>query len=81
MSQAKVDRYKEEKANRKDILRKEQAKKVLRSTVLCLVLVVCAGYIAYSAIQAAKAGQSYTYTTVNVSSLENYLSDVTSAEE
>ena len=61
--------------------KKQIARISYAKTVLCLVLVVCAGYIAYSAIQAAKAGQSYTYTTVNVSSLENYLSDVTSAEE
>ena len=42
MSQAKVDRYKEEKANRKKTLKKEKAMRALYSvsgTLVCLVLV------------------------------------------
>lgn len=37
MSQEKVDRYKEQKANRKEIMKKEKRMRVLRNTVAGLV--------------------------------------------
>ena len=51
MSQAKVDRYKEEKANRKKVMRKEKVANRLRKCAVAVVaaaLVVWIGYSAYN---------------------------------
>lgn len=49
MSQAKVDRYKEEKANRKKNMRKEKIRNVLRKCAVLVVAFVLVGWIGYSA--------------------------------
>ena len=51
MSQAKVDRYKEEKANRKKVMRKEKIANRLCKCAVAVVaaaLVVWIGYSAYN---------------------------------
>ena len=49
MSQEKVDRYKQEKANRKKNMKKEKAQNTLRKCVVVVVGVVLIGWIGYSA--------------------------------
>ena len=49
MSQAKVDKYKQEKANRKEIMRKEKMQRTIRTCVAVVVAVVVAGWAGYSA--------------------------------
>ena len=52
MSQAKVDRYKEEKANRKKILAKEKRKRIAGTIcgwLIALLIVGWAGYSVYNA--------------------------------
>ena len=49
MSQAKVDKYKQEKANRKEIMRKEKARNTVRKCVAVVVAVVVVGWAGYSA--------------------------------
>ena len=52
MSQAKVDRYKEEKANRKKILAKEKRKRIAGTIcgwLIALLIVGWAGYSGYNA--------------------------------
>lgn len=49
MSQAKVDRYKEEKANRKKNMRKEKVRNVFRKCAVFVVALVLVGWIGYSA--------------------------------
>ncbi len=47
MSQAKVDRYKEEKKNRAQIMKREKRNAKIRgavATIVCAVVVVWAGY-------------------------------------
>lgn len=51
MSQAKVDKYKEEKANRKQIMKKEKRMHILRCTVATLVIVALLGWIGVSVYQ------------------------------
>lgn len=51
MSQAKVDRYKEQKANRQKIMAKEKRQKTMwkvGGTVVALALVVWIGYSAFN---------------------------------
>ena len=49
MSQAKVDRYKKEKANRKKNMKKEKIQNVLRKCAVFVVALVLVGWIGYSA--------------------------------
>lgn len=49
MSQEKVDRYKKEKANRKQNVRKEKLQNVLRKCMVGVVAVLLVGWIGWSA--------------------------------
>ncbi len=49
MSQEKVDRHKEEKANRKKIMRREKIISYLQRCVVALVAVVLVAWIGFSA--------------------------------
>jgi hypothetical protein len=49
MSQEKVDRYKKEKANRKQTMKKEKIQNVLRKCMVGVVAVILIGWIGYSA--------------------------------
>ena len=47
MSQAKVDRYKDEKKNRKKNMKKEKVQNIIRRCVVCVIavaLIGCAGF-------------------------------------
>lgn len=70
MSQAKVDRYKEEKANRKQIMKKQRMMNVVRKCVLTvagLAIVAWLGLSAYSTIESNKEREiaSVNYDAVN----------------
>ena len=56
MSQAKVDRYKEEKANRKKVMRKEKIANRLRK---CAVAVVAAALVVWIGYSVKKAEVNY----------------------
>lgn len=70
MSQAKVDRYKEEKANRKQTMKKQRMMDAIRKCVLAvagLAIVVWLGLSAYSTIELNKEREiaSVNYDAVN----------------
>lgn len=50
MSQEKVAKYKEQKANRKEIMKKEKRAKLVRNTIAYVVGVVLIGWVGYSAV-------------------------------
>ncbi|MEE1314486.1 MAG: hypothetical protein UHS49_01795 [Faecalimonas sp.] len=50
MSQEKVTRYKEEKANRKQTMKKEKRMRILRTSVVSVVCVAVIGWVGYSAV-------------------------------
>ena len=52
MSQEKVNRYKEEKANRKQIMAKKKREKAIRRNAGALIAVVLIGWVGYSAVDA-----------------------------
>ncbi|MCR5785251.1 MAG: hypothetical protein K6G40_06375 [Eubacterium sp.] len=76
MSQEKVDRYKEQKANRKKNMTKAKLKYrfSIGITTLCAVAIV--GYIGYSAYDTINANKTVEKTEVNVDSLTDYLNSV-----
>ena len=50
MSQAKVEQYKKDKANRKKIMKKEKAQRVAGRVCLCAILVAIIGWAGYSGV-------------------------------
>lgn len=80
MSQAKVDRYKEEKANRKEIMKRQKRK---RAAVWAATVVICAaviGLIAFSGYKSYQAKQPRDSYEVNYTSIDEYLSGLTAED-
>lgn len=80
MSQAKVEQYKKDKANRKKIVAQERIKRrctVAAIWVVLLAIVGWAGVSVYTMYENNKPAQTYTADT---SALSDYLNDL-SAEE
>lgn len=78
MSQEKVDRYKEQKKNRKKIMAREKRNAVLRrigATAVCAALAVWVGVSIYQNASKTDATQevSTKYYTVDTSALDDYL--------
>lgn len=80
MSQAKVDRYKEQKKNRKQIIKKEKREWALVQAGLglfAIVVVAWAGVAVYQGVTAPAetTGELTTYT-VNTTALDDYMSEL-----
>lgn len=81
MSQAKVDKYKEEKANRKEIMKKEKMKHMVRRCIvsLCgLALVVWLGYSAYNVYEESQPKES---VAVNYEAVTTYQQELAATVE
>ena len=73
MSQAKVDRYKEEKKNRKKIMAKEKRMRIAGYVAGCLVAAGIIGYSGYSAYEANKPMETIY---ANLDSVTDYMSSL-----
>ncbi len=73
MSQEKVDRYKQEKANRKKTIRKQRAKNVLRKGVLAVAGLALAAWLGYSAYDTYSANQERAVASVNYDAVNAYM--------
>ncbi len=80
MSQAKVDRYKEEKANRKKIMAREKTKHYASVAVLYLILAAIIGWAGYSAYNIYEERRPTVTTYANLDSINNYINDLTTTE-
>ena len=84
MSQAKVDRYKEEKKNRAKIMAKEKREWTLTKLaggILALAVVAWAGYSAVTALRPSTAEETTLETenyTVDTTALDDYINSLTS---
>lgn len=80
MSQAKVDRYKEEKANRKKTMAHEKRMHALG--VLCgwLILVAVLGWAGHSAYRIYENNKPVETIYANLDSINNYLSTLSDTE-
>ena len=76
MSQAKVDRYKEEKANRKEIMRKQKMRNTMRSAALGVVALVLVGWIGYSAWGVYEDSQPRETVEIDFGAIEGYLNEL-----
>lgn len=73
MSQAKVDRYKKEKANRKKTMRREKIGSILRRcayTVVGLALVAWIGYSGYNTYTSNKTTEE---VEIDYTAVSNYM--------
>lgn len=80
MSQEKVDRYKQEKANRKKTMHKQKVMGVVRKCVLALVSLALIGWLGYSAYGIYESGKPREVSEVNYDSISDYLNGLTATE-
>lgn len=76
MSQAKVDRNKEMKANKKQIMKKQKMMNLLRKCVLSLVALALVCWIGFSAYDTYTSNQERESVEVNYDAINDYLQSV-----
>ncbi|MGN1266474.1 MAG: hypothetical protein ACI4UH_00920 [Dorea sp.] len=81
MSQAKVDKYKKEKANRKEIMRKEKLANTLRKCVVGVVGLVLVGWIGVSAYGVYEDNQPKTEVEIDYTAIDNLSTNLASLAE
>ena len=76
MSQAKVDQYKKEKANRKEIIAKEKRQKMITKICTSAVLVVLVGWIGVSTADFIYESRPKEKIYVQTTEIDNYLNSL-----
>ena len=76
MSQAKVDKYKKEKANRKEILAKEKRQKMITKTCVSVVLVVLVAWIGISTADFIYESRPKDKVYVQTAEIDKYLESI-----
>ncbi|MGI6070284.1 MAG: hypothetical protein ACOYBE_07635 [Blautia sp.] len=83
MSQKKVDQYKERKANREKIYKREKRILLIEKLAALLVCLVAVGWLGYSIYgqYQKNAGSKVETTAVDVSAIDDYLSGMNASAE
>lgn len=81
MSQEKVDRYKKEKANRKQIMRKEKMTNLLRKCVVGIVGLILVGWIGYSAYGTYESSKPKEEVQIDYSAFDDLQNRLEAAQE
>ena len=76
MSQEKVAKYKEAKANRKEIMKKEKQARRVRNTIAAVVCVVVLGWLGYSAVDYLQNNQPRHDVEVDFSAIDDYAEEL-----
>jgi cell division septal protein FtsQ len=76
MSQQKVDRYKEEKASRKEALKKQKQRRLLRQTVMAVIIVALLGWVGYSAVGIYQDSRPRQVEEVSFDAIHNYVNNL-----
>lgn len=76
MSQEKVNRYKAEKAHRKETLRRQKQMDVVRKTVVSVVCVAVLGWVGFSAYGVYMDNQPRKAVQVNYDAVTEYLKGI-----
>ena len=77
MSQEKVDRYKKEKANRQEIMKKEKRRLVASGTALIAAIAALGIWFGVSVYQKSQPVQTEYYST-NFTALDDYMNSLSS---
>ena len=80
MSQEKVDRYKEQKRNRKAIQQKKKRNALLSKAGCWLAVVALAGWIGYSFADSYQKKENREPVTADITALNEYMSSLTAEE-
>lgn len=76
MSQEKVDRYKQEKANRKKTMHRQRVMGVVRKCVLALAAVALIGWLGFSAYDIYDSNKERPVAEVNYDGVMDYLNNL-----
>lgn len=79
MSQEKVDRYKAEKANRKQAMKKEKAANALRKCIVTVCGLLLVAWIGYSAYDIYDSGKEPQKVQINYQSFDTFAQDIKDA--
>lgn len=74
MSQAKVDQYKKDKANRQKIIKKQKMMHRLEMVAITLVCVLVVGWIGYSVYDKVSSNQEKETIVFDAGAIQDYLS-------
>ena len=77
MSQEKVDRYKQEKANRKQNMKKEQLKQIFRRVMVGVLVLALFGWLGYSGYNLYDSSRPKDSVQVNYMAITDYQSSLT----
>ena len=80
MSQKKVDQYKEQKANRKQLMKKQKRMRTIRVCVASVICLALGGWIGYSAVSKYQSSKPREVADVDYSAVSAYIQSL-SAEE
>lgn len=72
MSQEKVDRYKKEKANRKQIIRKEKLQNAIRKCIIGVVAIVLVGWLGYSAYDKYESSRPVQEAQIDYQAIDGF---------
>ena len=76
-----MDRYKKEKANRKQLMRKQKAMSFVRKGVLTIVALALIGWLGYSAYDMYESGKERVVAEVNYDAVTDYLNSLAAETE
>ena len=77
MSQEKVNKYKEEKANRKETMKKAKRAAAVRNVIASVVLVAAIGWVGYSGVTYIIDKQPRPELDVNYTAVNDYVESLT----
>lgn len=80
MSQAKVDQYKKEKANRKEIIAKEKRQKMILKVCVSTVLVVLVAWVGISTADFVYESRPKDKVHVQTTEIDKYLDSIYAEE-
>lgn len=81
MSQEKVDKYKQEKANRKEIMKKEKMQHMIRRCVVGVCGLALVAWLGYSAYNVYEESQPKEEVSVNYDAITEYQSELAATIE
>ena len=73
MSQEKVNRYKEEKANRKQILKRQKRNKIIARVIGSVICVAIVGWIGFSVYDSTAKKIAASQTEVVLDAVSDYM--------
>lgn len=76
MSQEKVERYKKEKANRKQEIRKQRMMNVIRKVVLTIAALALIGWLGFSVYDSYTENKEREAVSVNYDALNTYMETI-----